>query len=72
MKVIAVKVQGMSNDSCVSKIEGAISTIGAEGHVNFDQGTVDVRFDEEKLKISEIEEAIRDKGYNVEAYNAEA
>lgn len=67
MKEATVQVQGMTCRSCVPKIEGAISAIGAEGRVNFEQGTVDVRFDEEKVQISEIEDAIRKKGYNVVA-----
>lgn len=72
MKAAIVKVQGMSHESSVPKIEAALQTIGAEGNVNIEQGTVDVRFDEEKLQISQVEQAIRDQGYNVEAYNAEA
>lgn len=66
MQEATVKVQGMSCRSCVPKIEGAINAIGAEGHVNFEQGTVDVRFDESKVQISDIQEVIRKKGYNVE------
>lgn len=65
MKEATVKIQGMSCRSCVSKIEGAISALGAEGHVNFEQGTVEVRFDDSKVQIAEIEEAIRKKGYNI-------
>ncbi|UVI30968.1 heavy-metal-associated domain-containing protein [Paenibacillus spongiae] len=65
MKEATVQVQGMTCRSCIPRIEGAINAIGAEGHVNFEQGTVDVRFDEEKVQISEIEEVIRKKGYNV-------
>lgn len=72
MKAITVKVQGMSDQASVPRIEAALNTIGAEGNVNVTQGTVDVQFDEEKLKISQVEQAIRDQGYNVEAYNAEA
>jgi len=47
MKEATVAIQGMSCRSCVPKIEGAIHAIGVEGHVNFEQGMVDVRFDEE-------------------------
>ncbi|WP_028559645.1 heavy-metal-associated domain-containing protein [Paenibacillus pinihumi] len=65
MKEATVQVQGMTCRSCVPKIEGAIHAIGAEGRVNFEQGSIDVRFDEDKIQISEIEEAIRNKGYNV-------
>ncbi|MFD2330129.1 heavy-metal-associated domain-containing protein [Cohnella sp. GCM10020058] len=59
-----VQVQGMTCRSCVPNIEGAIPGIGAEGRVNFEQGTVDIRFDEAKVQISEIQEAIQKKGYN--------
>jgi len=65
MKEVTVQVQGMSCRSCVPKIESAVQAVGAEGHVNFEQGTVAVRFNEQKVQISEIEEAIRKKGYNV-------
>ncbi|MCP3773513.1 cation transporter [Paenibacillus sp. MZ04-78.2] len=64
MKEATVQVQGMTCRSCVPRIEGAISAIGAEGRVNFEQGTVDVRFDEAKVQIAEIQEAIQKKGYN--------
>ncbi|MFD2114315.1 heavy-metal-associated domain-containing protein [Paenibacillus yanchengensis] len=67
MQEATVKVKGMTCRSCISKIEGAISEIGAEGSVNMEQGAVEVKFDESKVQISEIEEAIRNKGYNVEA-----
>lgn len=72
MKAVTVKVQGMSDQASAPRIEAALNTIGAEGNVNVAQGTVDVQFDEEKLQISQVEQAIRDQGYNVEAYNAEA
>ncbi|OUS67950.1 hypothetical protein B1748_35275 [Paenibacillus sp. MY03] len=67
MKEATVQVQGMNCRSCVPRIESAIHAIGAEGHVNFEQGTIDIRFDEEKVQISDIEEAIQKKGYNVVA-----
>lgn len=64
IKEAIVQVQGMTCRSCVPKIEGAIRAVGAEGRVNFEQGMVDIRFDEAKVQISEIEEAIQKKGYN--------
>lgn len=64
MKEATVQVQGMTCRSCVPRIESAISAIGAEGRVNFEQSTVDVRFDEAKVQITEIQEAIQKKGYN--------
>ncbi|UUZ81985.1 cation transporter [Paenibacillus sp. P26] len=64
MKEATVKVEGMSCRSCIARIEGAIGEIGAQGHVNFEQGTVHVRFDDSKLQLSQIQEAIESKGYN--------
>ncbi|REK75576.1 heavy-metal-associated domain-containing protein [Paenibacillus paeoniae] len=61
-----VQVQGMTCRSCVARIESSINEIRAEGHVNFEQGTIEVRFDADKVQIFEIEEAIRKKGYNVQ------
>jgi len=67
MQEATVKVQGMSCRSCVRKIEGAIESIGAEGHVNFEQGTVHVQYDEAKVQLADIKVAINHKGYNVVA-----
>lgn len=66
MMEATVNVQGMSCRSCVPKIEGALGAIGAEGRVNFEHGTVDVRYDESKIQIADIKEAIQKKGYSVE------
>ncbi|MCD1259223.1 heavy-metal-associated domain-containing protein [Paenibacillus athensensis] len=65
MQEATVKIQGMSCRSCVRTIEGALDSIGAEGHVNFEQGTVHVQYDEAKVQLNDIKEAIENKGYNV-------
>ena len=67
MQEATVKVQGMSCRSCVRTIEGALDSIGAEGRVNFEQGTVDVQYDEAKLQLADIKKAIQNKGYDVVA-----
>ncbi|WP_211749250.1 cation transporter [Paenibacillus sp. Marseille-Q4541] len=69
MQEVTVKVEGMSCRSCIKKIEGALDTIGAEGKVNFDEGTVDVKFDETNTEVSTIKEAIKAKGYDVAILN---
>lgn len=65
MQEATVKVQGMSCRSCVRAIEGALHSIGAEGQVNIEQGTVHVQYDEVKVQLVDIREAIQNKGYGV-------
>ncbi|MCR8845170.1 cation transporter [Paenibacillus sp. SC116] len=63
MKEVTLKIEGMNCRSCVKKIEGVLEGIGVEGQVNFDQGTIVVKYDEAKLEISNIQESIQAKGY---------
>ncbi|WP_186786160.1 heavy-metal-associated domain-containing protein [Paenibacillus agilis] len=63
MKEVTLKIEGMNCRSCVKKIEGVLEEIGVEGQVNFEQATIDVKFDEAKLEISNIQESIQAKGY---------
>ncbi|CAG7651967.1 heavy-metal-associated domain-containing protein [Paenibacillus allorhizosphaerae] len=67
MQEATVKVQGMSCRSCVRTIEGALDSIGAEGRVNFEQGTLHVQYDEAKLQLADIKKVIQNKGYDVVA-----
>lgn len=65
MQQATVKVAGMSCRSCIRSIEGALDTIGVEGQVNIEHGTVHVQYDETKLQLSDINEVIQNKGYEV-------
>jgi copper chaperone len=65
MQEATVKVEGMTCRSCVRSIEGALDTIGVEGHVNTEQGTVLVQYDESKFQLTDIKEVIQNKGYDV-------
>ncbi|MCD9021469.1 heavy-metal-associated domain-containing protein [Cohnella silvisoli] len=67
MQEATVNVQGMFCRSCIHAIEGALESIGAEGRVNFEQGTVHVQYNEAKVQLADIKEAIQNKGYNVVA-----
>ncbi|MCK8487049.1 cation transporter [Paenibacillus sp. MBLB2552] len=65
MQTATLKVAGMSCRSCVRSIEGALEQSGVNAQVNFEQGTVDVQFDETKLQLANIIQLIHDKGYVV-------
>lgn len=54
-------------DHCVSSIEGAVSALeGVESvKVDLDSKDVTVRFDEGRVPLASIVEAIEDQGYDV-------
>jgi len=60
-----LQVEGMSCQHCVISIEGAMKEIGAVGKVNLASGTVDVSFEENRISIEAIKEAIEEQGYDV-------
>lgn len=65
MKNVLLNVEGMSCQHCVNSIEGALKEIGASGEVDLNKGTVAVAFDENKLTLNTIKEAIEEQGYDV-------
>ncbi|MDK8193172.1 cation transporter [Paenibacillus sp. UMB7766-LJ446] len=65
MENVTLKVKGMSCGHCVNSIESALSQIGVEGKVILAEGKVEVKFDETKLKFSDIKETIENQGYDV-------
>jgi copper chaperone len=65
MQTITLKVEGMSCGHCVNSVEGAVKGLGASGKVDLAAGSVTVEFDETKVSLDAIKEAIEDQGYDV-------
>ena len=65
MTNVTLKVEGMSCGHCVNSVEGAMKTLGAEGKVDLKDGSVAIAYDENKLTLEAIKEAIEEQGYNV-------
>lgn len=65
MQTITLKVEGMSCGHCVNSVEGAVKKLGASGKVDLSGGSVTVDFDESKVSLNAIKEAIEDQGYDV-------
>lgn len=65
MQSTVLKVEGMSCGHCVSSVEGAVKKLGASGKVDLQAGSVTVEFDESKVSLDAIKEAIKDQGYDV-------
>ena len=65
MKSMTLQVKGMSCQHCVNSVEGALKEIGATGKVDLQSSKVDVLFDESKITVDRIREAIEEQGYDV-------
>ncbi|MFC4778886.1 copper ion binding protein [Paenibacillus sp. GCM10023252] len=65
MTDVTLKVEGMTCGHCVSSVEKAVSGLGAEASVSLAAGSVKVKYDEAKLSLEQIKEAIEDQGYDV-------
>lgn len=65
MQNVTLNIEGMSCNHCVNSIEGTLKNLGAKGNVDLVGEKVSVEFDENKLTIEAIKEAIEDQGYSV-------
>ncbi|MEC0089496.1 cation transporter [Paenibacillus macquariensis] len=65
MTNVTLKVEGMSCGHCVNSVEGAMKTLGAEGKVDLKDKSVAISYDENKLTLEAIKEAIEEQGYDV-------
>ncbi|MEC0231851.1 copper ion binding protein [Paenibacillus alba] len=65
MQTATLKVAGMSCGHCVNSVEGAVKKLGALGKVDLNGGSVTVDFDEAKVSLDAIKEAIEEQGYDV-------
>ncbi|AIQ62123.1 Copper chaperone CopZ [compost metagenome] len=65
MTNVVLNVEGMSCGHCVSAVEKAVGNLGASAKVDLAAKTVAVDFDESKLSVSAIKDAIEDQGYDV-------
>jgi len=60
-----LKVEGMSCGHCVASIEGAVKKLGASAKVDLASKAVSVNYDNSKVSLDAIKEAIEDQGYNI-------
>lgn len=61
-----IRISGMTCATCASTIENALREKGVESaSVNLGSETAHVEYDPSRLKLSELESAIRDAGYDV-------
>ncbi|MBL3399063.1 copper chaperone CopZ [Staphylococcus pasteuri] len=62
-----INVEGMSCDHCKNAVESALARINgvSAAEVNLDKGQVRVDYDEDKVQLSDMKDAIEDQGYDV-------
>jgi copper chaperone len=65
MQQVTLQVSGMSCQHCVNSVEKALKQIGAAGQVDLKANSVAVEFDESKLSLEKVKEAIEEQGYDV-------
>lgn len=65
MSNATLTVEGMSCGHCVSAVEKAVSNLGAAAKVDLAAKKVSVEYDENKVTLGAIKEAIEDQGYDV-------
>lgn len=64
-----LNVEGMTCGHCKMSVEGALNKIDgvSVAEVNLEDGSVNVSFDESKVNVGAMKEAIEEQGYDVES-----
>lgn len=67
MQTVTLTVEGMSCGHCVKAVETGVNELnGIENvTVNLEDAKVAVSYDDEKVSVDEIKEAIEEQGYDV-------
>ena len=70
MQNIAVLISGMNGNSCAKTIEQSLLAMPGvlQAKVNFVDGEVDIRFQEEELEIADLHGTIESWGYQLLGY----
>ena len=67
MKEISMKVNGMHCNSCIMLINESLEEEGVDSvEASLNRKTVKVRYDDTKLSLEKIRQAIESEGYKVE------
>lgn len=67
MMTIILNVQGMTCGHCKMAVTNALKELDGVSNVevHLQEGTVDVDYDEAKVNVAKLKEAIEDQGYDV-------
>ncbi|MCM3499025.1 copper chaperone [Staphylococcus capitis] len=61
-----IQVEGMSCQHCKNSVESALSNLNGvqSAEVNLEENNVRVEFDDSKVNITQMKDAIEDQGYD--------
>ncbi|WP_026908770.1 copper chaperone CopZ [Paucisalibacillus globulus] len=67
MQTLTLDVRGMTCGHCKMSVEGALNTLEGVSNVEVDlaTGKVNVTYDESKVTLEKMQEAVEDQGYDV-------
>lgn len=65
MTTTTLNVQGMSCGHCVNSVETAMRNLGANAKVDLAANSVTIDYEETKVSLDSIKEAIEEQGYDV-------
>lgn len=67
MMTITLQVQGMTCGHCKAAVTNALQALDGVSRVevHLQEGTVDVDYDETKVSVEKLKEAIEEQGYDV-------
>ncbi len=67
MEKVTLNVEGMSCGHCVKAVEGTVGKLTGVSNVkvHLENGTVDVEYNTNEVKLDAIKETIDDQGYDV-------
>mgnify|MGYP001254757586 CR=1 FL=1 len=66
MKKVNVSIKGMHCGSCEMLIADALEEVGVKSKVDSKKGTAELEFDETKINLDKIKEAIKKEGFDIE------
>jgi copper chaperone len=65
MQNVTLQVEGMSCGHCVNSVEGAVKNLGASAKVDLTNKSVSIDYDDAKVSLAALKEAIEEQGYDV-------
>lgn len=62
---VRIAIEGMSCEHCVSRVKQAIDGLGGVIASRVETGSAEVKFDESRVSLTDIEAAVEKAGYKI-------